>query len=574
MQSHVNSAVILAVSILIAAGTLSPPANADVTKTLSTLWSMNVERQTPYNVQIVDSKTDGDYKTDVFYLDSKPLPDVDADRVVCTFSRIVKPGVVSPVFINFGGWTPADVHGAASGLHCAYFDIDLGRKDLAAPPKWATQASPYNVTPKVTDNMTFHLIMATRRVIDYLYEQPEIDKTRIGIVGSSFGAWYSLLTAGVDNRITSVCAITASGGQKEKHGWHSLPVAAMPPDQQQLWIESYDPMTYAKHNTSTTMMYESANDYSFWLNDTMRHYEALAGDKRLVLLPNNSHGFNAFGYSAPDALNSWAAATINGGPAYPTITKPIQHGADYTFDAAGPLPITSAKIYFSPGDDPVWPAHYWMTFDASQTGAHWTASIPAPYAALCGNVYATAFDSKGRAVSTMLVPCTGFDPAAASAPLWKGGALWDVETGISAWRIPGPGKRMLFSRAKAASAGPGALKVTPDKDGQFLMLTNSVVLSSSHAAKHAGIRLVIDGQGQAGKIRVSIDQKPCTIDEISYVREVEYSATASTIDIPWAQFAGPANATGPVPFQALRIEGSRDGGTPIVFNSIDFYDQN
>jgi acetyl esterase/lipase len=43
-----------------------------------------------------------------------------------------------------------------------------------------------------------------QRLLDYLYSRPEVDRTRIGIIGHSLGAKMSLFAAAMDERITAV----------------------------------------------------------------------------------------------------------------------------------------------------------------------------------------------------------------------------------------------------------------------------------------------------------------------------------------------------------------------------------
>lgn len=45
------------------------------------------------------------------------------------------------------------------------------------------------------------------RTVDYLASRPEVDASRIGCVGVSFGGWRSLLLSGLDDRIAAACVV-------------------------------------------------------------------------------------------------------------------------------------------------------------------------------------------------------------------------------------------------------------------------------------------------------------------------------------------------------------------------------
>jgi len=235
----------------------------EAARTLATFWSMDTERKTPYNIRMVSSTTVGDYKTDRFYLTSQPFETGKPDQVLCTFSRNVKQGVVSPVYIDVGGGADAaSVAQAPHYLHCAVMNIEWRATNLDVRSRWANtnNNNPWTIKPHVTDCFVFPYVQATRRVMDYLSEQPEIDKTRVGVGGASFGGWFALLIAGIDNRVTSVFDLWGCGGQKERHGWHNAVISKLPSDEQEAWLSHYDPNTFLPNIKASTMIMLGTNE--------------------------------------------------------------------------------------------------------------------------------------------------------------------------------------------------------------------------------------------------------------------------------------------------------------------------
>jgi pimeloyl-ACP methyl ester carboxylesterase len=69
-------------------------------------------------------------------------------------------------------------------------------------------------------------VAATSEALAMLTHEPHVDASRIGVIGSSFGAAVAVYTGGVDKRVAAV--ISASGwghGERKFHGQHATPQA-------------------------------------------------------------------------------------------------------------------------------------------------------------------------------------------------------------------------------------------------------------------------------------------------------------------------------------------------------------
>jgi len=546
-------------------------------------WSMEIERQTPFNIEIVSSTTNGDYKTDQFYLSSQPFGSGEPDRVLCTFSRIVKPGVVSPAYIEISGngdQTPASAEAAARQLNTAVLTVEWRAANAHVRSKWSQNhnTNVWGALPIPTDCFVYAIAMAARRVIDYLCDQHEIDPHRIAVGGTSFGGWFALLIAGIDSRVSCINVIWGAGGHQANHGGHAS-ISNHPDsskEERENWISHFDPLLYSRNIKAKTIIYTGTNDEGFWLGDVVTQYNAIPADKRLVLLPNFNHGRSAFGYAWPNIGKPWFGAIFNHDERYPSIGDPIPigTGSEYTFECSDTVPIARASLYWSFGNQ-IWPARYWIEIPAHIDGSKWTADIPPHFDSLEGCVFASLIDKNGRALSSRYVVRAGKDARTAEECHWRGDAIWDVERGVGAWRIPA----VIFIKQSAMGTslqqiGDTGLKITPDSTSHmFVLLTNSIALNNAEASKRKGLHLVIDGMGQAGELHVSLGRNTGGYkSEIDYAKVVQYTIGVSTIDIPWSDFEGPASATTLFPIDDLRFEGARSDKSPFAIQSMSFYD--
>lgn len=72
----------------------------------------------------------------------------------------------------------------------------------------------------------FDQVADTKNALSFLATRPEIDATRIGVIGHSFGAAVAVYTAGIDSRVA--CVVSSCGwgdGERKFRGQHPTPEA-------------------------------------------------------------------------------------------------------------------------------------------------------------------------------------------------------------------------------------------------------------------------------------------------------------------------------------------------------------
>jgi hypothetical protein len=246
----------------------------------------------------------------------------------------------------------------------------------------------------------------------------------------------------------------------------------------------------------------------------------------------------------------------------------VAQGLVYRWKVNGPLPITRAVLSWSPGKA-VSPGRYWIEFPAERVGNEWVARLPAMLAGMASEAYVNVGDEAGVVVSSTLIVRDGLDPMTTPGPLWAEESLWDLERGAAAWRTPAPwSPKTVF-----AFAPPAGIRLGPDKGGkEFVLLSNSAILASGRAGKHKGIRLCIDGEGQAGTLKVAFLRDTNSLDEIAHVAEVTYDAGVTTHDIPWSAFRMTSKIASPVslpaPFDAIQFSGARADEKRVTIQTV------
>lgn len=540
-------------------------------------WSMDDMRRIPLDAEIVSSRDEDGFRLEEIYFTTELHPD-GPTRVFIMLARPISPTKPVPVFlfIHGGGghaiWNP--VMTFARQLNCAVAALDWSGQAIKGAPRstiWRGDdpnpfATRYIVKPQMKDCSVYRITMAARRTLDYLEAQSGIDPTRIAVGGASWGGFYSNLLAGVDSRVKcTFCYLGAGALSESAYTAISSSVNALPPDQRRQWVTRFDPASYAPHATARTLQYACTNDVHFWLGDVLDNYGLLSGDKRLLLRPNSNH--DCGGQPVPYPGPKWLQACFGQDVEYPRIVEGSFRGhvATYTWKCEGPAEITSSQLYWSPGEV-AWTARYWMAIPAEKSGDTWQASVPKELSGLSGAVFATACDAKDRAVSTGILHRRGANPSDEPGPLWAGDAIWDAKSGAAAWRETGQGATLI------ETAPNGAVELRPAKGvAKITAITNSVVLASGWAKANKGIRLLVNGCGQAGKLKIALQRDCGSTKELAYSVEARYGRNLTTLDLPWVVFKGPKGSPkDPYPFDGLRIEADRADGTPIVIESMGF----
>ena len=534
------------------------------------LWDMNSVRRIPLDPELVCSKSKDGCKVEGIYITSGP------NRVYLDFARPEKVEKPVPVFINLtgGGDNPDAALWLAQHLNCAVVDIEWRNPKAQHRSKWGCPAdlSVWHIGSDVRDNIGYALVTAARRVLDYLATQPEIDSSRIACGGGSMGGYYSLLLAGVDSRVKCVFDTYGAGNLAKSGGRIAAGLSELAADRRRAWLAAFDPIHYAQCTSARTFLYLAANDFFFWLGDGIANYEALAGEKRMLIVPNYNHNLGAFDEQVPDCGWDWVRHCLHGLPAFPTVTDPRVRGRVYTWKAAGTVPITKSVLYWSPGRVK-WPSRYWLPIPAARKGDAWTAAIPLEFADLAALVYVTVFDENGRAVSSRVISRPGIDPYKNPGPLWPGDSLWDMERGPAAWRPVGPAVTPGTAPASVERVGEGGLRIVPSPDEKrFSLLTNSVILAAGRAPEFRGIRMAVDGCGRGGTISITLQRESGSTTEVAYSTAAQYGPAETLIEVPWCVFKGPAGSAGsPHPFDGLRLDGERPDGSPLVIRKIELY---
>lgn len=122
----------------------------------------------------------------------------------------------------------------------------------------------------------FPCVMAARRALTLLEQQPEVDAGKLGIYGHSMGGKLSVLTAGIDKRVKA--AAPSCGGMSDR----SYPDAA--------YRATLSDDLYLKNITCPIVFLSPANDFHGRINDLQKALKEIqSADWRVTCSPHHNH---------------------------------------------------------------------------------------------------------------------------------------------------------------------------------------------------------------------------------------------------------------------------------------------
>ncbi len=232
-----------------------------------------------------------------------------------------------------------------------------------------TDQNTFDVTPSPRNSFLYAAVNSVCRGISALAAQPEVDPSRIGVVGYSWGGVITLIANGIDNRISAACDVFGAGYIPEESCWLGI-TGKMPMKELQSWREHFDPSSYLTSQCGKTLFVGATQDTYYPLRPFLKTYQAAKCAKALCLVPNKNHEID-------DAANAdivkWFDWALRSGPALPTA-KVDRSGGKLKVTASGTRPVTAVSLLTADGSD--YTKASWKATTLTAKDGAWTADAP------------------------------------------------------------------------------------------------------------------------------------------------------------------------------------------------------
>lgn len=252
-----------------------------------------------------------------------------------------------------------------------------------------------NFTAAETREMwTYHAVSAVVRGHSLLRSMPEVDPTRIGLTGISWGGYLTCIVAGIDDRFKVAVPVYGCGFLGDNSYWTDKSLAGMNPEARQLWLRTFDPSEYVWRVRYPILFLDGSNDFAYPL-DSFKKTSLLVPEqfRHASIILNMPHG-HIWTFGEVDAF---VDSALRGGQPLPKLKHlQVQNGVA-TASINLPASVKMAELIYTL-DGGGWQKRRWQTISAGLDGAVISARLPEqrPLA-----FYLCVTDARGLRTSTL-----------------------------------------------------------------------------------------------------------------------------------------------------------------------------
>jgi dienelactone hydrolase len=245
----------------------------------------------------------------------------------------------------------------------------------------------------VRDMWSYHAVAAVVRGHSLLASLPEVDRTRIGITGISWGGYLTCIVAGIDDRLKVAVPVYGCGFLGDNSAWKDGSLARLKPEQRERWLRTFDPSQYLSGVNCPILFLNGSNDFAYPLDSYQKSYRLVRENLRQVcVVLNLPHGHIwKFG-----EVDQFVDSVLCGAAPLPRLRTLSIRENRATAKVTSPVPLKKAELHYTTDGGP-WQQRHWETVPARLERNVITADIPSQRPLVC---YVSVTDDRGLRAST------------------------------------------------------------------------------------------------------------------------------------------------------------------------------
>jgi cephalosporin-C deacetylase-like acetyl esterase len=264
--------------------------------------------------------------------------------------------------------------------------------DLGGPPCWQLN----QINWPTEDQWTYHAVADAILANSLLRSFPEVDASRIGLTGISWGGYLTDIIASVDTRFKFGAPVYGCGFLGEDSYW--LPeLAKMKPEDAHKWLALWDPSVYLSRVKMPMLWVDGTNDQFYPMDSLRKSYLLPKGPRTLSTHVRMEHGYEQG--EPPEEIHAFADYYLKSGPSLTNIGAVKRKGNDVRVKYKSDTPMTKAVLNYTL-DSTQWNKRLWSEAPAELNAAKHTvkATLPAGVTAF----YIDVIDQRNLIVSSVL----------------------------------------------------------------------------------------------------------------------------------------------------------------------------
>lgn len=227
------------------------------------------------------------------------------------------------------------------------------------------------------NNNWFLLVLAARRGLTFLEQQPEVDPDRLGVTGHSMGGKITTNVAGIDRRVKA--AVPSCGGAGGRSGKLSgMPGAGVGAEKPSIYDATIDDRAYIPSINCPILFMSPTNDFAGPFDNMTENWQQIGS--RIVGFTVAPH-FNHRALPETSICGGlWFDQHLKGGfrfPATPELTVTLETASGVPRATVKPdraADVAKVDLYYS--IDPHCLTRFWRDAEATRDGDAWSADLP------------------------------------------------------------------------------------------------------------------------------------------------------------------------------------------------------
>lgn len=267
------------------------------------------------------------------------------------------------------------------------------RHELGGPPGWDASFQQLSEAPE--DQWTHQAVSAGVLAHSLLRSYSEVDASRIGVTGISWGGYLTCIIAGVDPRFRFAAPVYGCGFLGENSAWLSA-FEKLGEEKTRQWLEQWDPSKYLGQAKMPMLWVNGTNDFAYPMDSWQKSYRLPKSPRMLCLRVRMPHGHGPAGEN-PEEIRAFADALLRDGKPLPKITDQGRSGNELWATFTAEAPVMKAELCYTL-DKGKWQTRKWEVQPATLNvmAGRIAGELP-PKATVA---YLNLFDERNCAVST------------------------------------------------------------------------------------------------------------------------------------------------------------------------------
>jgi dienelactone hydrolase len=230
-----------------------------------------------------------------------------------------------------------------------------------------------------TSMWTYHAVAAVLKGHALLLGQKEVDPSRIGVTGISWGGYLTCIVAGIDDRIKVAVPVYGCGFLHEDSFWKPQRFDKVAPERKDRWVNAFDPSTYLPGVTCPILFVNGTNDFAYPLDSYQHSYQAvprfedLASPDRLCVTLRMPHGHEQ-GWT-PQEIGLFVDSVLKNGDPLPKLAAPSIADGKARARLVAKVPADKGELLYAIDAGP-WQNRLWKAVPATVVGDAVEAPLP------------------------------------------------------------------------------------------------------------------------------------------------------------------------------------------------------